>query len=769
MSNRIPSRRERLRRAHESAGRIKDQWFNAEDVYDDVRDVIGDPTVSDFELPEAIERQSAETSKLEEEQRQWQREMKRLKETNMLIEQQMQSLEHDMQSSQLSDNQLDDITEEHLQKLMHLLEGHPNLAVLLFKDESHFQPAIQSIKNSGNQLLSKLHHLDEELGQIRLEIRETSKDYHDRLNDLVEPLKIELDQARDNLESVQTIQSSTNAELAKLKEELQEVTERYQASQDEIVESKAEISDLKKEAIAASRQNDNYQTEIEKLKSFEAINMRYLSTEIESVTSENDRAKARNTRLTATITRQVEMHNAEVRAITEAKNILSSRNHDQEAEIKNLEETLKELEENLSFENDQLQLQVQTWNTEKHSLSTQINQCENQIIDLKAANGELLGRTTQSEGEINTLELAKSELTTEKLQCQADIRALEAEKIDFVAQISQCQTVVRDLEAVKADLTSHNEEYLERIRALEGEKADLTSRNEGYQHQIQSVKDEVRALEMAKADLTDRNEDNQRQIQNFIQDAKVQLQREQEMQVVLFSNMLLLQGDQDAFLPGAGVRLFFKQQERSNIPTIWIKEPLGNTLDQLTNSESTAGLVKTYQLALQGLFYSHTNSDFPEALLSQLVSCSQWLATSCQDRISMLGLVLDLAVKIIEQGRQSEPWFSTSQFDAARVINSRNSDLPEGTFIIADGFPGVILIVQGMDVRILEACDVVIKQQEYSGFQLAFTGLDLPALQLLPNSWPGVSRWSVLCSWALSIGRINVVMKNGEIYEPTEL
>lgn len=41
MSNRIPSRKEILRRAHKFAERIKDQWFDAEDVYDDARDVMG--------------------------------------------------------------------------------------------------------------------------------------------------------------------------------------------------------------------------------------------------------------------------------------------------------------------------------------------------------------------------------------------------------------------------------------------------------------------------------------------------------------------------------------------------------------------------------------------------------------------------------------------------------------------------------------------------------------------------------------------------------
>ena len=34
----------------------------------------------------------------------------------------------------------------------------------------------------------------------------------------------------------------------------------------------------------------------------------------------------------------------------------------------------------------------------------------------------------------------------------------------------------------------------------------------------------------------------------------------------------------------------------------------------------------------------------------------------------------------------------------------------------------MVLVVPGIDVHVLEACDVVIKQQEYSGVQMAFSG-----------------------------------------------
>ena len=197
-----------------------------------------------------------------------------------------------------------------------------------------------------------------------------------------------------------------------------------------------------------------------------------------------------------------------------------------------------------------------------------------------------------------------------------------------------------------------------------------------------------------------------------------------------------------------------------------MKEPLGDALDQLIDSS----LVKTHQLALQSLNYLHATSNFPGPLLYRLLSCRYWLATACKDRTSIVGLALGLAAKTIEQGPQSEPWFATSQFDTARIIDSRNSDLPEGTYVIADGFAGVILVVQGTDVRVLEACDVLMEQQDCGGFQLVFTGgLDTPALQLLPSSCPGYPRWSILCSWALDIGRVNVVMKDRVVYKSPAL
>ena len=113
MLNRILCRKDTLGRAHEAAEREKGQWLNAEDgyedVYEDVRDTVWDPNIDDIQLPEAIERRSAETLKLEEEQRERMKEIKRVQESNLLFEEHIEQLEENMKSSQLSDNDPDDI------------------------------------------------------------------------------------------------------------------------------------------------------------------------------------------------------------------------------------------------------------------------------------------------------------------------------------------------------------------------------------------------------------------------------------------------------------------------------------------------------------------------------------------------------------------------------------------------------------------------------------------------------------------------------------
>ena len=148
MSGRIPSRAERLRPAEEAAERIKDQWANANDVFDDVRNLIHseDPTIGDNELPEAVERRSAETLRLEEEKRGWQKEIKLLKEQSMRYEQEILRMEKEVQLFQLLNEEPEEIMLQRLKQLKRLIEDHPKLPALLFEDKAIFQPAIHSMR-----------------------------------------------------------------------------------------------------------------------------------------------------------------------------------------------------------------------------------------------------------------------------------------------------------------------------------------------------------------------------------------------------------------------------------------------------------------------------------------------------------------------------------------------------------------------------------------------------------------------------------------------
>ena len=167
------------------------------------------------------------------------------------------------------------------------------------------------MKWSGKEVLTKSHYLFEEANQIKGSIQEASRIYQERLNDPIKLLKNNWIEMQDNLDSVETLQSTTHAELLK---------------------SKTENATLKNEAAVTSREIDNYQAKIMHLKAQEAI-VRYIAIEMESVTSNNVRTKARIVQLEKIIEQQHDQQKAEIPAMTQANNNLSHRNNDQEPEI----------------------------------------------------------------------------------------------------------------------------------------------------------------------------------------------------------------------------------------------------------------------------------------------------------------------------------------------------------------------------------------------------------------------------------------------------
>ena len=247
----------------------------------------------------------------------------------------------------------------------------------------------------------------------------------------------------------------------------------------------------------------------------------------------------------------------------------------------------------------------------------------------------------------------------------------------------------------------------------------------------------------------------------------------QQMQHFIFSKLLTIQNDQNISLPTAsGNRLHFKRQQlliSHDTLARWIQGPLESLINLTENTPNSA---ETYQQVLGSLIYLQSSSDIQdkESLLKCMDKLQTWLIKVCKDRTSILGLALGRAIKVIQKGPQSDPWFSTSKFAASRIIDFRNSDLPETTSIIADGCPGIILVVQGTDIQVCEATDIHMRQQTSCGMQLVFNeALGLPVLQLLANSWPHIDRWEPLGFWAVKVGRFNLVKKSGRVYEQGNL
>ena len=311
---------------------------------------------------------------------------------------------------------------------------------------------------------------------------------------------------------------------------------------------------------------------------------------------------------------------------------------------------------------------------------------------------------------------------------------------------------------------------------------ELRSLKQVYQTSIMALQDEI---EMHKTEIKrlqteaetssrlsapSQSEIKRLESQNGDEERTSSLQEIQQLQHFIFSKLLTIQNDQNISLPTAsGNRLHFKRQQLSiskDTLARWIQGPL----ESLVNStEGTPNSAESYQQVLGSLIYLQSSSDIQdkESLLECMGKFQTWLTKVCKDRTSILGLALTRAIKVIQEGPQSDHWFSTSKFDASRIIDFRNSELPETTSIIADGCPGIILVVQGTDMQVCEATDIFMRQQTSRGMQLIFNeALNLPGLQLLADSWPHIDRWEPLGFWAVKVGRFNLVTKLGRIHKP---
>ena len=394
---------------------------------------------------------------------------------------------------------------------------------------------------------------------------------------------------------------------------------------------------------------------------------------------------------------------------------------------------------------------------------------------------------------------------------QESIRDIRAQGNQLLAKMHY---ILEDVHSVKESIQSAKEEYDERLtdlveplqqdlhhtkQQLADSKALASSTDEELakvKEELRNVKQEHQTSELALQKEIEKHKAGierlqteaetslrqNKQFQNEIQRLESEKdeertssrQKTQQLHHFLYSKLLSIQNDQVISLPAAsGDRFRFKRQQLSiswDTLAQWIQGPLKETLDTLTNStEDTSNLAKTYQLVLGSLICLQSSSDIQdkESLLECMGKFQTWLTKACKDRTSILGLALARSIKSIQEGPQSDPWFSTDQFNASRIIDSRNSELPETTSVIADGFSGIVLLLQGTDIQVCENTDIFMRQQTSCGMQLVFNeALNLPALQLLADSWPHIDRWEPLGFWAVKVGRFNLVKKSGRIYEP---
>ena len=825
MTGRIPSRADCLKRAQDDSAQLKDQFEEHSKISDELRQVIDteDPSIEDYQLPEAVERMSVETIEIAEQRKRFAAEVEAFDEQSKIVETETESIRADLQDHQLTNEELEQARKDQLDFIKSLFEIDSKLAVLVFEDKGLFEHAIRNLRDHATQYQTKLNKVLDEVYSLTESLRSAKEEYDERVRKLVEPLRQELHDTKEQLEISKALEVSMDEQLAQVEEALSNEQQERQTSEtalhNEIDEHKDAIKRLRTDAEALLRQNSHLQTDIQNMES--------------------------------------------------EKDVLSHQNDEQKAEIKMLEDTLKELEARLSRHNEQLQTQVHdtkaaneqlhalvhTLREDNATLNTQFNevQAESDTLDgqviqaeaknraLQSENGTLGVQVTQAEATNRALQSEKDALYARANQLEAQIQNLNREIGDLTGQISHSEAQIHDLEAEKGDLIDRNQEYEQHIQALntdhqgkvksledelhtlqqeqatfidnyhgeaqqseedkdalknqihnlERDISNLSIQQEQKDAQIENLEANVQSLEkqcddqsnqnrqhleeisQLKSELEIRENTLQGTIQHANEERSSSLQEIQQLQHFIFSKLLSIQNDQNISFPTAfGIRVHFKRQQ------LWVSQGtlarwIQGSLESLTNStEDTLNSAETYQQILGSIFYLQSTSDIrnKEILLECMGNFRTWLTKACKDRTSILGLALDRAIKVIQEGSQSDPWFSTREFDASRIIDSRNSELPETTSVIADGFSGIILVVQGTDIQVCEATDIFMRQQTSCGMQLIFNeALNLPDLQLLADSWPHIDRWEPLGFWAVKVGRFNLVKKSGRIYEPTGL
>ena len=641
MTGRIPSRPERLRRAQDDSKQLEDQFEEHSKIHDELRQVIDteDPSIEDYQLPEAVERMSAETIEIAEQRKRFAAEVEAFDEQSKRVEAETESITADLQEHQLTNEELEQARRDQLDFIKSLFGIDSKLAVLVFEDKGLFEDAIRNMRAHGNQFQTKLNHVLDDVYSLTESLRSAKEEYDERVRKLVEPLRQELHDTKEQLEISKALEVSTDEQLAQVEEDLSNERQERQTSEmalrNEVDEHKDGINRLRTDAEALFRQNTHLQADIQRLES--------------------------------------------------EKDVLSHQNDEQKAEIKMLEDTVKEHEATFSRHNEQLQTQVHdtkaaneqlqalvgTLQADNATLNVQFNevQAENDTLDVQVIQAEAINRALQSE---------KDALYARANGLEAQIQNLNGEIGDLTGQISHSEAQIHDLEAEKGDLIDRNEGYEQHIQALNTDHQRQVKSLEDQLHALQqeqatfidnydddvqrlevgknALKDQIRHLERDVSNLSIQQEQKHAQIkdleanvqslekqyddqsnqnhqhleeisqlksdleiredtlQGTIQDANEErsssLQEIQQLQHFIFSKLLSIQNDHNISFPTAsGNRLHFKRQQLS-ISQDSLARWIQGSLESLTNStEDTLSSAETYQHILGSIVYIQSTSD----------------------------------------------------------------------------------------------------------------------------------------------------------------
>ena len=585
--------------------------------------------------------------------------------------------------------------------------------------------------NAENKSLS--HKNEKQKAEIEL--------LRDRLREVEERLSQEIDGLNNRVDTM-------HAENGALQAEKHALSAQNAQSKAQLRTFEADNSALKAEKRALSTQNAQFR---DQLHTFEAENGA-LKAEKHALSAQN--SQSRNQLHTF----EAENHNMtrQIRELEARTHTLAAEKDDTTLQIRQLESrshTLAAEKDDMTRQVRQLEARTHTLDTERSGMTRQIRELQARAHTLETERGGMTRQIRELEAQVRALDL-------ECGQHEAEIRGQEVERDELNAYIAECKATIQTLKAEKEGLNDLNKN-LDRLRDdladqvfnlhqdeaqmidnHQSEVEQLEKDRDGFEDKAGKLQSEMSALSIQhelkekdlesrlnvlekyrdeqkqqhseevvdlRSDLVRRDNTLQETIRRTNEERTSFLRQIQQLRYSLFSKMPSMQHNRTVSLSASDTRLLFERQQLSHQALAnWIQGPLKDMMDAMTSSTETSNLVEMYQLILGSLIYLQSGNltylqsgiiiEDKRSLLECVQNFQTWLSKACRERISILGLALARFLKTTQEGPQSDPWFLTNMFDASQIIDSRNSELPITTPVLGDGFTGIILLVQGVDV-----------------------------------------------------------------------